>query len=410
MKKQTKINEKKKKKLSSLIMLLFITVVMLGVSTYAWFTSNRLVRVNSLDISVQASEGFQISVDGVNWKSVVDTTDILGAASSYPSNINHVPTAMVPVSTAASASNATTGLLDFFLGKITTDSTGQYVIYGDQIVETTTTGSFIAFDLFFRTNNPIALALEQTAGVIDNATLVNRQNKGIENAARVGFVRQGSLTPEQVGTAGSPTAAAALAQAIVYGTNEADYQAALTTLDTTPDDATALGVIEGYRNGSNVIIWEPNSDTHTEAAETEMANMFGLASGDLVGPQVYDGIKAPIAKFNDDISEGPLQPVKTYLRFNEETSPGSGVYVDTEYNNEAKNPVHFKEIPQARFVRTTKLRTISDEPVPKPLGLSLPSGITKYRIYMWLEGQDWDCYDSASGSDIQWNLALTIAS
>jgi hypothetical protein len=26
---------------------------------------------------------------------------------------------------------------------------------------------------------------------------------------------------------------------------------------------------------------------------------------------------------------------------------------------------------------------------------------------MWLEGQDWDCYDNASGSDIQWNLIIT---
>ena len=42
--------------------------------------------------------------------------------------------------------------------------------------------------------------------------------------------------------------------------------------------------------------------------------------------------------------------------------------------------------------------------------LNLKAGITKVRIYMWVEGQDVDCENSASGSDIQYNIQFSIPS
>ena len=39
--------------------------------------------------------------------------------------------------------------------------------------------------------------------------------------------------------------------------------------------------------------------------------------------------------------------------------------------------------------------------------LSLTSGITKVRIYMWIEGQDVDCENNASGGSITYNLQIT---
>lgn len=39
--------------------------------------------------------------------------------------------------------------------------------------------------------------------------------------------------------------------------------------------------------------------------------------------------------------------------------------------------------------------------------LSLKSGITKVRIYMWIEGQDVDCENNASGGSITYNLQIT---
>ena len=39
---------------------------------------------------------------------------------------------------------------------------------------------------------------------------------------------------------------------------------------------------------------------------------------------------------------------------------------------------------------------------------SLPAGITKVRVYMWIEGQDVDCENNASGGNINYNLQFTI--
>ena len=39
---------------------------------------------------------------------------------------------------------------------------------------------------------------------------------------------------------------------------------------------------------------------------------------------------------------------------------------------------------------------------------TLTAGITKVRVYMWIEGQDVDCENTASGTDISYNLQFTI--
>ncbi len=39
---------------------------------------------------------------------------------------------------------------------------------------------------------------------------------------------------------------------------------------------------------------------------------------------------------------------------------------------------------------------------------SLKAGITKVRMYMWIEGQDVACEDDASGSNIAFDLQLTV--
>ena len=40
--------------------------------------------------------------------------------------------------------------------------------------------------------------------------------------------------------------------------------------------------------------------------------------------------------------------------------------------------------------------------------MSLPAGISKVRVYMWLEGQDVDMENNASGSALRYNLELSM--
>ena len=63
--------KKHKKRIGLLILLLLFTGVMLGTSTYAWFTANKTVNVNKITVNVAAQNGIQISVDGTTWKSII---------------------------------------------------------------------------------------------------------------------------------------------------------------------------------------------------------------------------------------------------------------------------------------------------------------------------------------------------
>ena len=63
-----KNKKKRKRHLMFLLLLLFGTGIMLTTSTYAWFTSNQTVAVNTITVNIAAQNGIQVSVDGTNWK------------------------------------------------------------------------------------------------------------------------------------------------------------------------------------------------------------------------------------------------------------------------------------------------------------------------------------------------------
>ena len=49
------------------ILTLVLTVVVLGASTFAWFTLGTTATVDNFDVNVTSSEGLEISLDGNNW-------------------------------------------------------------------------------------------------------------------------------------------------------------------------------------------------------------------------------------------------------------------------------------------------------------------------------------------------------
>lgn len=57
---------------------------------------------------------------------------------------------------------------------------------------------------------------------------------------------------------------------------------------------------------------------------------------------------------------------------------------------------------------TPTISTVKDFDTQQTL-LNLKAGITKVRIYMWVEGQDVDCENNASGTDISFNVQITKA-
>ena len=189
--------KRKKYRLLILLLLLFGTGVMLATSTYAWFTSNKTVSVNSLSVSIDAKNGIQISADGTNWKSILKTTDITGAHTTYPTSVNQLPDILEPVSTGGVV-NAT-GKLPMYYGTVETSTSetngGEYILTSKKDVETesngpTSNGKFIAFDLFFKVATDTNIYLTPNSGVSTS----DIADGGIKNASRIAFIVLGNTT------------------------------------------------------------------------------------------------------------------------------------------------------------------------------------------------------------------------
>lgn len=326
-KKEVKQNRRKRKLFLAILMILF-TGVLLTASTYAWFTANKTVTVEQIDVKVAATNGLQISVDAANWKPTITNDDILNASGTYSAAVNQIPSGdSSPVSTVG-AINGTTGFMNMYAGAIESDGEN-YILTASPSVETNgTAGQFVAFDLFFQTTEATDIYLTSASNVVHSSGV-----KGIQNAARVAFVMQGNVAP------GSTAAAAQELKAET--TNE-------------------------------VIIWEPNYDVHTATGVSNALNTYGHVTTQTGAARLnYVGVKSTITAAN-----------KVALN-------------STDAN-------YFSAVtPQI----TTTAAGIGDNFVK---AFSLNAGITKIRFYMWIEGQDVDCENDASGGSISYNLQFSM--
>ena len=129
--------------------------------------------------------------------------------------------------------------------------------------------------------------------------------------------------------------------------------------------------IQALKAGGTPIIWEPNNDAHTSAAISNAANNYGITTTDGGAPVTYYGVKTAIpSSLNIPLSTQDSAYVSL-------VTPG---------------------------ISTTKAGISSD--AYESL-LTLSPGITKVRIYMWIEGQDVDCEDNASGGAVTYSLQFS---
>ena len=192
---------KDKRKVVYLFILLLFTGVFLSTSTYAWFTTNRMVSVEVIDVKIQTEGSLEIAADAVNFKAGIEPVSSAGLVDSR-------------------------GFLEMYLGVISSNNDGDYIVTSRKSVESEgngefSDGKFVAFDVFLRTSADKDLYLTNESQVKYNG----EANSGVENAIRVAFVVEGHT-----------------------GIND------------------PLGAMHSLRtsNQNDVYIWEPNYDTHTE--------------------------------------------------------------------------------------------------------------------------------------------------
>lgn len=319
--------EEKKNRQKVLLVWLFLTGLLLTMTTYAWFSTNRIFEIESFDIQVASKGGIEVSTDAIDWKGVVGMLDFVQARNSYPNNLNQIPNIVRPVSSAGEVEN---GRLKLYYGEVEMEN--YYYLHASRTVETAalmddSDGIFVAFDLFLRTNSPKRLTIAAGSGVSYKDDV--SQATGIENAFRLAFINQGTLAEDR-----------------------------------------PLAQIQNQNSGTNSFIWEVNYDRHTADAIAHALNTYGITTTTTNAPRLaYDGIR------ND------IDPA---LR------------IDVGRANATNYPNLFRRV-EPQLATTAANNTIQDF-------INIEAGITKLRVYVWLEGQDVDCEDNASYGDLAINL------
>lgn len=327
--KKKKKNNKRKKIL--LLLLLLLLGTMLGTETYAWFTVNRLVSIDTLNVKIASKGGISISADATEWKAMVDSNDLNNAPMNYPGSINQLPDTLEPVSTGGVV-DTSNGFMKMFYGNAEGNKTGDYILKTERNIEQRgNEGKFVAFDVFFKIDQASPLYMTPESKVI----YTGESNPGIENAIRLAFVYQGT-----------------------YRTG------------------TPLLTIQSLQGATDneIYIWEPNYDMHTPTGISNAREVYGInvnQSGNSIIS--YDGVIDDIVEEDD-------------ILISNATS--------------ANFPSKFKKvnisIPTiANYTENQKIR-------------DLDAGISKFRIYMWIEGQDVDCENAASIGGIQFNFQFTV--
>ena len=335
--KTTNKRKNKKRKLLLVLLMLLLTFVTLSTSTYAWFTANKTVTVNSINVNVAATNGLQISVNAIEWKTIITNEDIQKiideiatdpSTATYPSAVNQLPNSSAMLSPVSTVGSLTDGKMNMYLGTVSSDAGGNLTLTAEQSVETSskTGGNFVAFDLFFQVQSQSDIYLTSNSTVTSGAN----NNTGIHNAGRVAFIDNGYLAA---------------------GSNTANIQA--------------------LKEGKDVVIWEPNTDVHTAAAVNAAYGTYQLSTQETGAARLeYYGVKAPI-------TEG-VALNSTNAEFFEKVTP--------DLTSVAAG------IPTNAYLKV----------------LTLNPGITKVRVYMWVEGQDVDCENNASGGSVSYNIQFSM--
>ena len=334
-----------KRRLLLLILALAFTSALFTTSTYAWFTANQNVNIQQLRVNIQAQNGLQISADGTNWKSVVTTQDFQDVREEDGSY--------------EGAHNQFPSALQpvSTIGELNDDNEMK-MFYGTVVSDSTTGINYLTSTLQEDTSTDegkyiaFDMFLKVDAGrtvwltTDSGAKAYGSTDKGVKNAARMGFVVMGS----------------------------ADAGASLETVQNIGKNTGDVPVSK---------IWELNDNAHKLSAVGHARDVYGITI-----TEGLDNDPVPYTGFKDEFSFDPEDPT-TGVRLN----TTSGIAYATTYEDyfEVVTPDYSTE-------------EDFDEPVEF---LTLETGITKIRVYMWIEGQDVDCENSASGEDITFDLYIT---
>lgn len=363
-----KRKKENKKKIGSLLLLLFLTVIMLSTATYAWFTSNRTVTISDIDVNVATGSGLTISSDANNWKTLISNPDIISGYQIANGDTNYYSNNQLP-STAASvnvnpvstigATNAS-GQMLMYRGTLAANAEDGGEFYLTTVAESdpsdvksVTTGNYVVFDAFLKLDTAENVYLGRGSGVKVNTGT----DTGIKYASRIAIVDEGTLAA-----------------------NMAPYNYA------------ALKTSASETQSTSITILEPNYDGHTSSG-VDNANLYYSK---------YAGVST-ISAAASGVAGVATHGVKA--AFGGDTGVGAKAGINNKTANATDNAAYFSDVTTKQLpVDFTTTATGNNE----LLWTKYAAGVHKLRIYMWVEGQDVDCENKASGGTITYNLSFTL--
>lgn len=420
-----------RKRLNSLILLVAFTAILLIVSTYAWFSTQRNVTLTGLHGQVNVAEGLQISLDAERWVNAIDFDDFdqtsatgwtmaADASTQYfaegqtfqnpvSGNVitNVTPSEYLPVSTTGGSTvtdavNKNDGIgttaVKFYNGEVQNFDH----LEGIESVTENNDAGYYAFDLFLMNTSASTVEVDKIQLDSTSAVTGDVSSTGVQNTARVAF---------------------ALYQNVNDTTDYKAYTANDYTLgnDMTIHSGNPL-TPETIRTGTlsynikDVAIWEPNADAHT----TTIVNNF---AGQMTWPSAWDnGFETPATLPTGDFDADDYLPTyaltagSTTANYEIATGTNSANGTIKDIYNWSDDEIEISKLALQYTTQTSAttartgsidLRSISE--IENPTGLETTGGTQndgafdiapnqyhRIRVYVWMEGQDPDCINAAS--------------
>ena len=403
-----------RKRLNALILLVAFTAILLIVSTYAWFSTQKNVTLSGLHGKVNVAEGLQVSLDALNWANEIDLTDNAKAyfAQTNTQNgwtdetgtttagdisddmvsllnpwkdesgdawgrTNIIPNELLPVSTTAQ-SNEGIGLTD--LNMYRGENTEGIKLGSITNMTTDATGAekgFYAIDLFLQNSSSEQaitgstndlLRLETNSAITLDTT--SKESTGLQNTLRVAF----AIFDED--------------------TDLADQ----TLVSNTPSQSQILEATTGAeRKITDVAIWEPNAE--------------GAQQGDSPAITKYAAHVDYIVQNNNKVTFSSTDRTTYSIPATNKFTAGMKLptYALTSASTGTINNIYDWDTgaTAAGLVKQNTVTTDNTGTISAPVQLkSVKDGTTDFsiapgkyihmRMYVWLEGQDVDCINYAS--------------
>jgi hypothetical protein len=345
-------NKKIKKGVNSkiLIVLLFFSGILLAVSTYAWLSASLNVRVKFFELTVDSDSGIFISLDGIDFSSYIEVSYdsvIRELTPRYPNHANQWSYSMWPVSS--------NGIKD--------SNSNRFAVYAGEVNKQK--GAPIKGKKFLNTilvnedrpnGSNVYLAFDLFLKNVTASPHTDNLYFDEEDTA-IDFDYDRIIGNEIYSKEEIIEAMHGIMNSLRLG---------ILKMGSVPlkSDVRSIQNI-GCNNICQAVIYEPNSTSHAPIS-IENASEFGIT--------LIDGQYVP--------TYGVINEGKKLEHFNGQE--GTGYPLDTEH-----------------FALQNTITSFE-----KPI-FAIPSGITKLRVYVWIEGQDVDSLETNSrGAAITINLGL----